>query len=367
MQITSLELWNFRNIAHASISFSEKVNVLYGKNAQGKTNLAESIGMFSYGRSFRGAKEKEMIAFDADAVRMRLSYRDREKEHTLRYDFSESKRICQKNGANLTKVSELVGKLQTVIFAPSHLSLVSGEPLLRRNFLDMALIPYSASHIEDLRQYKRALLQKNAYLKQLAKEHHEIPIQKEDALLESLRAQLTALGVRIANRRKEYLEQLERCAKKILFELSDGKESLKLEYQGALTKEEYEANARRLFLAEQYRKTTLYGAHRDDFCVQINDKSAKDYASQGQQRSVALALKLAEGELLYQKEKEYPVFLLDDIFSELDEGRKRYIMQGLQDRQVILTTCDESVTKLWEDATVYSVENGVFTQTQTKP
>ncbi len=362
MQINQLELRNFRNIESASLTFCEGVNVLYGKNAQGKTNLAESIGLFSCGRSFRGAKEKEMISFDSSFAKMKLSYTDSERTNLLEYDFSFKGRSCRKNGAHLCKVSEMVGSLQTVIFAPSHLSLVSGDPQQRRNFLDMALLPYSSRHIEDVRNYKRAVLQKNAYLKQL--EQKKVLLQKEDDLLASLRIQMQEYGVRIAKRRKEYLTRLEECAKQILTELSEGKESLSLSYVGALTEEEYEENARRLFLAEQYRKTTLYGAHRDDFCVKINGKDAKDYASQGQQRSVALALKLAEGELLYQKEKEYPVFLLDDIFSELDEGRKKYIMQGLQNRQVILTTCDESVTKLWENARVYRVKNGTFTLEQ---
>jgi DNA replication and repair protein RecF len=357
VKIESLKLEHFRNIAHADLTFCDGVNVLFGNNAQGKTNLAESIALFSQGRSFRNAKEKEMIAFDCDMAKMALTFQDKERTHHLEYNFTEKKRFCKKNNAILTKISELVGCLQTVVFAPAHLSIVSGEPQMRRNFLDVALLPFSPSHIEDLRRYKQVLAQRNAYLKQ-----KEELFTKDDALMASLKEQLCEIGVRIAQRRVAYLNKLQVYAASILSELSLGKEVLELQYIGATTKEEYLQNAQRLFLAEQYRKTSLFGAHRDDFTVLLNRRDAKDFASQGQQRSVALALKLAEGELLYQKEKEYPVFLLDDIFSELDTKRKHYVMQGLQNRQVILTTCDESVKNMWENACVYRVENGVFTR-----
>ncbi len=357
MKIESLELEHFRNIEHAFLTFSDGVNVLFGKNAQGKTNLAESIALFSQGRSFRSAKESEMIAFDHEMAKMALTFKTQERTYRLEYNFTPKKRFCKKNNAPLTKISELVGSLQTVVFAPSHLSIVSGEPQMRRHFIDMALLPFSPTHIEDLRRYKQILAQKNAYLKQ-----KEELFYQDDPLMASLRQQICEIGVRIALRRKEYLQKLQKSASVILSDLSQGKETLTLEYIGATTKEAYRENEERLRMAEQYRKTSLYGAHRDDFSILLNGKSAKDFASQGQGRSIALALKLAEGELLYQKEKEYPVFLLDDIFSELDEERKCYIMQGLKDRQVILTTCDESVKNMWENACVYHVENGVFTK-----
>ncbi len=357
MRIEQLHLENFRNILCADLTFCDGVNVLFGKNAQGKTNLAESISLFSQGRSFRYAKEKEMMRFGSELTKMSLTYHDKNACHTLAYHFTPKKRYCKKNNAPLTKVSELVGKLQTVIFSPSHLSLVSGEPQLRRNFLDMALLPFSPTHIDDLRRYKRILEQKNAYLKQC-----EQTGQYDDNYEQSLRVQLREYGVKIAARRKAYLAQVQTEANRILSELSDGKEQLQLLYKGPSTEEAYIEKEIRLQEAEHARATSLYGAHRDDFTILLNGYDAKDYASQGQQRSIALAFKLAEGELLYEKEKEYPVFLLDDIFSELDEHRKRYVMQGLCNRQVILTTCDESVKNMWENACVYYVENGVFTK-----
>ncbi len=357
MRIETLLLENFRNILCADLTFCDGVNVLFGKNAQGKTNLAESISLFSQGRSFRYAKEKEMIHFGSDITKMSLCYYDKNGRQTLEYNFTPKKRYCKKNNAPLTKVSELVGKLQTVIFSPSHLSLVSGEPQLRRNFLDMALLPFSPTHIDDLRRYKRILEQKNAYLKQC-----EACGRYDEVYEQSLRAQLREYGVKIAARRKAYLEQVQNEANRILSELSDGKEQVQLLYKGPSTEEEYKEKEIRLKEAEHARSVTLYGAHRDDFEILLNGNCAKDYASQGQQRSIALSLKLAEGELLYQNEKEYPVFLLDDIFSELDEHRKRYVMQGLSHRQVILTTCDESVKNMWENACVYYVEDGVFTK-----
>ncbi len=359
MIITEYQLKDFRNIAEATLALGQGVNVLYGENAQGKTNLIEGITLFSQGRSFRGAKEKELIRFDCEAGMLQLQYETigRKEPQTLEYHFTNTKRICRQNGANLSRLSELVGKLTTVVFCPKHLLMVSEGPALRRSFLDIGMMPFSPVYIENLKRYKGLLDERNACFKQLGME-----VPGASLMFELITTQLIQASAVVARSRVNYLERISQHATHILRDLSGGREELTLRYDGILEEEEYKKVYQRLKQAEWQRGSTLFGCHRDDFEILINGKEARTYASQGQQRSIALALKMAEGELMKDYKGEYPIFLLDDIFSELDERRKQYIMQGIVSasdrRQVILTTCDESIQRLWSNATVYEIDNG---------
>ncbi len=355
MYVCEWQCKDFRNIESASLAFSPEINVLYGENAQGKTNVIEGISLFSQGRSFRSAKEREMIRFDAPFASLSMTVQAEKGKKSLELVFSRTKRICKKNGVHLSRLSEWIGNVQTVTFCPGHLSLVSEGPSVRRGFLDLALLPHSGSYLEHLRAYRHVLEQRNALLRD-AKKNPSL----YSSLIEEYNAQLAEYGVLLAKRRYAYLEKLCAHARNILYELSGKREELKLRYLGLLTKEDYLESARRHADAELFRQTTLFGAHRDDFYIGLNDREARVYASQGQQRSIAFALKMAEGELLRERFSQNPVFLLDDIFSELDGRRKEYIMHELKNRQVILTTCDSAVKELWQNACVYCVEAGQY-------
>lgn len=357
MWIAEWSAQDFRNIAQARLQFSPEINVLYGDNAQGKTNVIEGISLFSQGRSFRCAKEREMIRFDAPFASLgvrALCEQDSRHEMALSLAFSKTQRICKKNGVPFSRLSEWIGNVQTVVFCPGHLSLVREGPSVRRSFLDLALLPHSGGYLEQIRTYRHVLEQRNALLRQMRKN------PSVGAMMEEYNASLAKHGVAIAQKRAAYLERLCVCAKEILYDLSGKREELSLRYLGLLTEQGYFDAAKRHAEAELARQATLFGAHRDDFLVTLNGKEARSYASQGQQRSIALAMKMAEGELLRQRFSENPIFLLDDVFSELDGRRKEYIMHELHNRQVILTTCDSAVKGLWSNACVYEVEAGQY-------
>ncbi len=363
MIITEYQLKDFRNFEEATLSLGQGIHVFYGENAQGKTNLLEGITLFSQGRSFRGAKEKEMLRFGSEAGILKLSYETKQREQiqSLEYSFTQNKRICRQNGAVLQRLSELVGKLTTVVFYPKHLMMVQEGPAFRRSFLDLGMMPFSPVYIENLKRYQSLLEERNGCFK-----HLSFDVPGASLMFELITTQMIQAAVVVARSRVNYLEKIGNYAKEILKDLSGGTERLTLRYTGILEEEEYKKTYQRLKNTEWQRGSTLFGCHRDDFEIEINGKEARTYASQGQQRSIALALKLAEGELMKEYKGEYPVFLLDDIFSELDEKRKQYIMQGMvtsqEKRQVILTTCDESIKGMWDQAKVYQIQRGKVTE-----
>lgn len=345
MLIKQLSLHHFKNAAEETLTFGDGVNVICGENASGKTNLLEAMFFFAAGKSFRGCKDRELIRFGEEEAKAELRFaRGAENaiETKMGVFFRKSqKRQISVEGQPVRKLAEYLGMFRAVIFTPDHLHLVKGAPENRRHFLDLAICQSFPRYAASVHEYGRLLQQKNALLKGENPDRH---------LLEVYHDRMAISAAVITLNRFRYLENLAREAQEVQKEMSSGRETLELRYLSQIgakegqTAEELRDAYRGLYEArtemEIKRGTALFGPQKDDFAVLINKKNARLFSSQGQQRSAVLALKLAEGELSKRLTGEYPVFLLDDILSELDAGRRGYILSHLSGRQVILTGCE---------------------------
>lgn len=335
MRCDRVRYYGFRNIADAEIEFDSGTNILYGDNAEGKTNALEGIYMMAQGRSFRPAHENDMIRFGSEAAAIRLTYTAAGRKNELEMKlYRGGKRICKKNGVPLSRLSELMGSFRAVIFCPEHLSLVKEGPAQRRNFLNMAISQLDPEYLSALQRYGRILEQRNALLKKYAFDQ-----KSGEETLTLWTEKLAAEGAVISSRRASYVQKLNEEAAAVFSSMTEGREVPRYVYKEERSAEEYMAAFERVRDRELKTASTLIGPHRDDISILLNDREARLYASQGQQRSLALAMKLAEGGISREVTGEYPVFLLDDIMSELDAGRRLYIEKGLAGRQVILTSC----------------------------
>ncbi len=344
MIIKKFKAYGFRNIEGCDISFSKGTNLLYGNNAQGKTNAIEGIYIFARGKSFRLADDKELLKFGKDYFRIYIEYEDKNGENSLEYTFSGKERRRKKNGYIIKSVKEMLGNFRAVLFYPDHLGLVKDSPEERRSFLNIAIGQCFPYYINIYTGYKNTLENRNALLKMASK-----GLYVENGELESWSYSLSEYASGIYMERKEYIKKLELYAKKIMNEISDGKEELSLVYKSDIkeevkTQKEAKEEYLKIFLSDSEREihagTSLFGPHRDDIEILINGKSARHFASQGQQRSAVLSIKLAEGEVIREIYGEYPVFLFDDVLSELDDKRKKYVLSGIEERQIIITGCE---------------------------
>lgn len=391
---------NFRNIAFAAVDFHKGINVLCGENAAGKTNALEAIFLFAAGKSFRTSKEREFIRHGERAAKINIGYvRERatagipgapeKTEHMMiRYVASgNSKAIKQMkfNGIDINRTSEFLGKFRAVLFTPDHLNLVKGAPEERRRFADIALYQIRPRYIYCLNEYAKILDQRNAFFKNPAARNGIY----DSALLAVLNEQLAHAAAIVTKQRYGFCCRIAERAAEIYDRLTNETERLCIAYiSSARCDYEDEETIRNKYLelysgnvnAELKAGTTLYGPHRDDLHIFIGkngsceilpepmpekegtaDYPARTFGSQGQQRSAVLALKLAEGELFRALTGEYPLFLLDDLFSELDEKRKNYLLEVLCDKQVIITCCDETIFRGMEDKiNLIHVKNGEF-------
>lgn len=343
MLIEYLVLRNFRNAEESEIEFSPEVNIICGSNAAGKTNILESIFYFAAGKSFRNCKDRELISFGQDKSNIAMRFSSCKGVKKMSATLSKTGRRSIRIGeSGPLRMHEYIGQFRAVIFTPDHLSLVKGSPENRRRFLDLAICQSFPRYAPTLSEYNRIIAQKNALLKRGNVSNDLLAVYNE---------RLASLAAVITVNRRKYIFRLEEESKKFLLDMSSGKEELTLSYQtqagDAETQDEIREKYRALFEEkaehEKEKHISLYGSHKDDFTVYINKKSAKMFGSQGQQRSIVLALKLAEGELSAKLTGEYPVFLLDDILSELDKDRKNYILSRITDRQVIITGCESEV------------------------
>ena len=360
---------NFRNIDNFPFSFSPGMNIIYGGNAQGKTNVIEGIYIFAGGKSFRRAREKDTIKFDKNFSQISISYADEKRENkmSVKY-FREMKKECFINGVKTRKMSDFIGNFKAVLFCPEHLAIVKDEPSVRRAFIDSAISQIKPAYLGTLIEYEKILEQKNALLKN-AEEYSESSFDKT---YEVLSERLAGDAAYITEVRQKYLSVLFGHVRNFLSDMTDGKETVTCEYISNLSTNngisgEREENSKRYFEMimagkerEKGAKTSIFGSHRDDFDIRLDGNSAKIFASQGQQRSIALALKLAEGEICREETDEYPVFLFDDVLSELDRNRKNYILSRLDGKQVIVTSCDEADFSDCVGATKIYVENGKY-------
>ncbi len=352
MKIESMHLTNFRNYAELSLSFGAGANVFYGANGQGKTNIIEALYFFCNGKSYRGAKDREVILFGEKRAELGASFLAGGRGQTVQIFLDDTKRVLL-NGIGLERLSELVGVLKAVIFTPEHLSLVKSGPGMRRQFLDAFLSSLYPVYFKSLMAYFKALKQKNAYLKSGT---------KDDAIFDIWNERLSEYAAVIASYRRRMLNALEPFARESMLELSGGKEQLALTYLPSVKEDAdkkdavYEAlnlHKRR----ELEMRMCLIGPHRDDFLWTINQKSGKLYGSQGQQRSLVIALKIAESEVIKSLTGEYPVLLLDDITSELDDARRSYLLEKIKGRQVFITCTERVQNSMGADKRLYHIKN----------
>lgn len=367
MVIQEIHYTDYRNLADCGVSFCDGMNVLYGRNAQGKSNILEGIYYFARGRSFRGAHDRELIRFAAPYARLNLSFVREEHRFPTELEAylpKTGKKRFTKNGAPLSSVVEMVGNLRAVLFCPAHLSMITGGPLERRTFLDIALSQLSHEYLTCLRRYVKLLAERNALIK-LADDGRSVT-ETEWAVYEE---GLAATGAMIGGYRREYVARLAESVRAYFDGLNAfgdpvGAENPDIRYQSHSCAEDDPETSfltggaadvpavlrdrlREKLAANRVREiaagTTLYGIHKDDIRLTLNEREAKLYASQGQQRSLVLALKLAEGEIAGKIGGEVPVFLLDDVFSELDERRRAFMLEMLTGRQIIVTSCEPEV------------------------
>ena len=346
MIIKRFKAENFRNIGRCDIEFSPGVNLLYGKNAQGKTNAIEGIYIFSRGKSFRAREDSELVKFGTDGFRISVEYEDATGDGSLEYALFGKERLRKKNGYKISKITEMIGSLKCVLFYPDDLGLVKGGPEERRSFLNVAASACYPSYMKYYSDYKKALENRNCILKMIQK---GLYIDRFE--LDSWSASMAEYASHIYLFRQDYIKRLERYTKSIMLDISGGKEelyiSLDSDIEECTDRESVRAQYEKVFSESLDREiaagVSLYGPHRDDIEIKINGQSARSFASQGQQRSIVLSLKLAEGEVIKETTGEYPVFLFDDVLSELDEGRREYVLSGKNDRQIIITSCEPDI------------------------
>lgn len=348
MYCKRISVRDFRNIENACVEFDSGVNLLVGNNAQGKTNLLEAIFYASVGKSFRATHSAEVIRFGAESAEISLDYADKDRAHNVSMLlFKDKRRKVEKNGVRIDKMSEIVGGFRAVLFCPEHLSLIKDGPSLRRNYLDIAISRIYPLYIKTLQRYNHILKQRNALIKNAYNDRASF-----DATVELWSAQLAHEAAVISKYRVEYAKRTDKWVSACFSDMMGGKESVEIAYIGSshLEEDEYldvKSSEERYFslLSSSYDReiaagATLYGIHKDDIDIKLNGRSSRLYASQGQQRSLSLAMKIAEGEICREEYGDYPVMLLDDVLSELDEVRRGYLMTQLDSKQVIITSCE---------------------------
>lgn len=354
---------NFRNIEKCDIVFSPGINLLHGKNAQGKTNALEGIYIFSRGRSFRTSEEKDLIKSGSDGFRIFIEFEDKYGDETLEYSLFGRERRRKKNGYKINKVTEMIGSFKTVLFSPDDLTIVKDGPEKRREFLNIACSQCFPSYIKIYADYKKALENRSCILKN-AKQGFYF----DKGELYSWSEIMAEYAAHVYKYREEYVKRLDSFATDIQKNISDGKEELRLFYKSGIsfecdTVEKIKSEYIKIFTENLEREcaagVSLFGPHRDDVDVFINGEYARAYASQGQQRSAVLSMKLAEGEVNREICGEYPVYLLDDVLSELDEIRKKFVINGIKDKQVIITSCENDENMKFADL-VTEVSGGKY-------
>ncbi len=343
MIVENLCLSDFRNIRELSAEFCTGVNIIYGENAQGKTNMIEALWLFTGYRSFRGSKDCELIAFGKESAKIKARYQTCAGKIDCEIVISD-KRRAYKNSVPLSSPSELLGEYPATVFSPSHLSLIKEGPAERRKFLDIAICQLSSGYTQALKKYRIALAQRNMLLKDV---RHSGELYDT---LEMWEAQLAAYGAKIVSKRMEYISRLTEFVKQAYDGICGKSESFDMLYvfAGAGEPPQSEDEIRQILTsalkerrkADIILKTTGAGPHRDDLRVCINKKSARAYGSQGQQRSAALSLKLGEAEVIRKITGESPIVLLDDVMSELDCKRQDYVLNKIREYQVVITCCE---------------------------
>lgn len=345
MHVKSIKLINFRNYNGIKVFLNPNVNIFLGENGEGKTNLLEAIYIASSGKSFRTNKDKELInIYKKEAyVAVELIKENNEKKIEIKLDSDSSKRI-KINGVEQDKISDIFGILQAVIFSPEDLKIVKEGPAHRRNFLDQEITQIKPIYKSILNDYNRVLTQRNNLLKVIQYDN------KKRKMLFVWNKQLIELGTRIMIFRKSFIDRLIPISKEIHKSITSGVENLEISYSPTfditqIDKKVIMENFEELLVRKEdsdiEKGSTSLGPHKDDIDIKINGKDVRIFGSQGQKRTTVLSLKLAEVELIKDETEENPILLLDDVFSELDENRRKYLVSRFKELQTIITSNDD--------------------------
>lgn len=358
MIIKRLELADYRNYEFLDLQFDKGTNILYGDNAQGKTNILEAIYVAATTKSHKGSKDKEIINFDKEEAHIRtyLEKEDVETRVDMHLRKSKSKGIAI-DGQKIKKAADLLGLCNVVFFSPEDLSIIKNGPAERRRFVDMELCQLDSFYLYNLNHYNKIVNQRNKLLKDM----YTNPQLKDTLAIWD--SQLVSFGSKIIERRKLFIEQLNDIIYEIHKKLSGGKEEITISYEPDVSIEEFENKLRMSQDKDVKLKMTSVGPHRDDFAFLNGNIDIRRYGSQGQQRTAALSLKLSEIELVKKISKDNPILLLDDVLSELDSNRQNYLLNSIGEIQTIITCTglEEFVNNRFEINKVYKVTKGVVT------
>ena len=356
MIIKSLELTNFRNYDSLSIQFDKGTNILYGDNAQGKTNILEAIHLSATTKSHKGSKDRDIIQFGREEghIRTYLEKDGMEVKVDMHLRNSKSKVIAI-NGQKIKKASELLGILNVVLFSPEDLSIIKNGPSERRRFVDMELCQLDPFYLYNLNHYNKIVDQRNSLLKDL----YLNPSLRDT--LSIWDSQLVSFGSKIIERRKLFVDQINDIICEIHHKLSGGRETLVIQYEPDVTIEDFEKKCQLNQERDIKYKQTSTGPHRDDFSFLIGDIDVRKFGSQGQQRTAALSLKLSEIELVKKISKDTPVLLLDDVLSELHSNRQNFLLNHIGEIQTIITCTglDDFINNRFEINKIFKVVNGI--------
>ena len=372
MKIKSLKLLYFRNYLSTDIEVHPSLNVLVGNNANGKTNIIESIFCLALGKSYRTKSDSECIMFGETATAMSCIVNKNNRELDIMLGINNKGKSAKIAGIKKTKLTDFVGELNVVLFSPEDLQIVKGSPALRREFMNREFYQFSRIYHKYYLMYQHLLKQRNSYLKDMRKNPKD---EMSLAYLETLTSQLTKVALYITKERVSFVQDISKLTYKNMLNISNGQETLKIKYKSSvldalniteINDESFtEENLTKVMMKRSFddimRGSTKIGPQHDDLEFYINDLDAKMYASQGQQRSIVLSLKLAEINYLKEKTGTYPVLLLDDVLSELDKNRQLKLLDAINENvQTFITT--PSISDIKEDplkkAKVFKIENG---------
>lgn len=363
MKILKLHYKNFRNLKENELIPHSNINVIYGNNAQGKTNILESIWILTGGHSFRRCKDKDLIAFNEDFARVEADFEAFERKQNLKMIISDKNKKATLNNVPKNLISMIIGTFCCVVFSPEHLSLIKSSPSERRKFLDAAICQTKPSYASVLVKYNKTLEHRNALLKDLYKS------PSLESTLDVWDEKLSYLGASVTAERIKYTEKLCKYSEMFYDGISKSKEKLQVVYSPSYIKEcnSFEDIKSSLYktLKDKLKESinsgfTTVGPQRDDLSISINEKDSKKYGSQGQQRSCVLALKLSEASILKEVTGEEPVILLDDVMSELDSTRQDFLINKINNKQVFITCCEESTISQLKEGKSFHIENGII-------
>ncbi len=358
MIVKSLELKDYRNYRNLSMQFHNGTNILYGENAQGKTNILEAIYLCGTTKSHRGSKDKEIIRFQEEEAHVRIILEKNQIPHRIDLHLKKNKaKGVAIDGIPIKRQGELFGMLNLVFFSPEDLYIIKNGPSERRRFLDLELCQLDKIYLNQLSNYNKILAQRNNLLKQISSNRE---------LLDTLYvwdSKLVEYGRRIIDTRNDFVRRLDELVGEIHKRLSGGKEELKLQYEPSVRADDFEDKLKKSLERDLYLKMTHVGPHRDDLCFLLGQIDIRKYGSQGQQRTAALSCKLAEIDLVKSVIKENPILLLDDVLSELDRQRQTHLLNSIGDIQTMITCTglEEFINNRFEYNKIFHVIEGTVT------